>query len=171
MTSFTALSICVRCDEYPVDILSICILKRKKIKTILATRDGGEHWFQQKTDSTTTFLDVFLTDAQAGWVVGTQGAMFHTITGGEKWIDRTRPCGSPCIRPADLLRVRFTNQQSGWVVGERGAFLYTSDAGFTWLEPELPNPISLYGLAFPTSREGWAVGEQGTILKITSPPS
>ncbi|MEE8612927.1 MAG: YCF48-related protein, partial [Nitrospirales bacterium] len=95
----------------------------------------------------------------------------HTITGGEKWIDRTRPCGSPCIRPADLLRVRFTNQQSGWVVGERGAFLYTPDAGFTWLEPELPNPISLYGLAFPNSREGWAVGEQGTIIKIIGPPS
>ncbi|MYA29063.1 MAG: hypothetical protein F4Z24_07190, partial [Nitrospira sp. SB0666_bin_27] len=118
------------------------------------------------TASATTFFDLYFTDPERGSGVGSQGAIFPTITSGEKWVDRTLPCGSPCIRPPDFLKVQFTGFLAGWIIGERGAFLTTSDAGFTWDEPELSEPFSLYGLSFPDPKIGWAVGEGGTILKI-----
>ena len=102
--------------------------------------------------------------------MGSQGAMFSTITGGKTWIDRTRPCGSPCIRPQDLLRVQFTDFRNGWIAGERGAFLHTNDAGFTWKDVDLDTQQSFYGMAFPTTSDGWLVGTEGNILKITRTP-
>ena len=140
-------------------------------RVILTTTDGGQHWVQQRTDSSTTFFDIQFVDKQVGWAVGTQSSIFQTITGGKNWLDKTPPCGSPCIRPPDFLKIRFTDFRNGWIIGERGAFLVTTDAGFNWTEPELPEPYSLYGLTFPEPHTGWAVGDQGTILKISAPGS
>ncbi|MER3422175.1 MAG: hypothetical protein C4293_02010, partial [Nitrospiraceae bacterium] len=96
------------------------------------------------------------------------GAMFQTIDGGKRWVDRTLACLQNCARPTDLIRIRFTNSQTGWIVGEHGAIYRTTDAGFTWVEQENRAKRSLYGLSFPDPSHGWASGEGGIILHITA---
>ncbi|MDH4195022.1 MAG: YCF48-related protein, partial [Nitrospirota bacterium] len=131
----------------------------------------GKNWMAQATNNLATFFDIVFTDNVAGWAVGTQGAMFQTLNGGQVWVDHTRSCGSPCIKPADLVKVQFSNALVGRIVGERGTILETRDAGFTWQELEPINSETLYGLSIPDSSQGFAVGDHGTILHFLSPHS
>ncbi len=136
--------------------------------TILATEDGGLTWIAQDTQSAATFFDVSFTDPLNGWVVGNAGALFQTMDGGTRWIDRTLACTRTCSRPTDLIKVRFTDSKSGWIVGERGAIFRTTDAGFSWVEQPNGTKASLFGLTFPDPTRGWASGERGVILRITA---
>ena len=103
--------------------------------------------------------------------MGTQGAIFQTLNAGKDWVDRARACGSPCIKPADLVSVQFPTDLSGRIIGERGTILATENAGFTWEEIETLNVETLYGLSMPDPTQGFAVGDHGTIVHFHSTPS
>jgi photosystem II stability/assembly factor-like uncharacterized protein len=96
--------------------------------------------------------------------------MFHTTTGGQQWIDQTFPCLQTCVKPTDLLRIRFTDPKTGWIVGERGVIYRTVDGGFSWTEQENGAKQSLFGLSFADPAHGWASGERGVILQIIPKP-
>ena len=132
------------------DLFGVHFLNEKRgwavgaLGVILATTDGGKSWGLQTTNNPATFFDIVFTDNVAGWAVGTQGAMFQTLNGGQVWVDHTRACGSPCIKPADLVKIQFFNSLVGRIVGERGTILETQDAGFTWQEIESISSETLY---------------------------
>ncbi|MDH5430173.1 MAG: hypothetical protein OEY57_18595, partial [Nitrospirota bacterium] len=94
-----------------------------------------------------------------------------TLNAGKDWVDRPRTCGSPCLKPADLVNIQFRTQLSGRIIGERGTILMTEDAGFTWQEVETLNTETLYGLSLPDAVNGFAVGDHGTILHFTPTPA
>ena len=125
---------------------------------------------QQTTQSPATFFDLYLSDKSVAWVVGTQGSIFQTLNGGKTWVDRTLPCGAPCIKPPDLVKIQFPDKLQGWIIGERGVLLFTQDAGFTWKEPEPIAKGSLYGLSFSDAANGWAVGDHGTVIQLSPSP-
>jgi photosystem II stability/assembly factor-like uncharacterized protein len=77
---------------------------------------------------------VFL-DANEGWAVGDEGAVWHSIDGGKHW--ERQPTG---VR-ASLRAVHFLNPFTGWVVGREelpygggsvGVVLVTRDGGLKW---------------------------------------
>ena len=86
----------------------------------MVTSDGGASWSAQTTNSPATFFDITFTDSVSGWAVGTQGTIFQTLNAGKDWVDRPRACGSPCLKPADLVNIQFRTPLSGRIIGERG---------------------------------------------------
>ena len=50
---------------------------------VFRTGDGGGTWTAQVSNSAQALRDVWFTDAQHGWAVGTGGRIIHTATGGQ----------------------------------------------------------------------------------------
>ena len=72
-----------------------------------------------------TFRNIFMFDANNGWVCGDNGLILGTQNGGASWI----------VQPIDTLRqlngLNFITPTLGWVVGNNGMMARTSSAGRT----------------------------------------
>jgi photosystem II stability/assembly factor-like uncharacterized protein len=100
-------------------------------------------------------------DEREGWAVGDEGAVWHTIDGGQSW-DR-QPTG---VR-GSLRSVHFLNPYTGWVAGrvERpgggsgGVLLFTDDGGVKW-KPVLLNALPGLNLVrFVDGKTGYLAGD------------
>jgi photosystem II stability/assembly factor-like uncharacterized protein/tetratricopeptide (TPR) repeat protein len=74
-------------------------------------------------------------DNNEGWAVGDEGAVWHTIDGGQSWERQ------PTATRASLRSLHFVNPYTGWVVGREelpngggsvGVLLHTEDGGLRW---------------------------------------
>jgi len=73
-------------------------------------------------------------DAKEGWAAGDDGALWHTINGGQTW--ERQPTGTR----ASLRSICFLDAYTGWAVGREelpggtsaGVVLFTSDGGVAW---------------------------------------
>jgi photosystem II stability/assembly factor-like uncharacterized protein len=136
--------------------------------TILATRDGGEHWTPQESPTVADLHSVaFAADGQRGWAVGQDGTILQTTDGGGIWT-RTKS-------PTDALLEGVALSANGqlWAVGANGAILKTDASGRNWTLLELPLPDWakgrwFYGVASPNkTNDVWVVGSEGTTLLTT----
>jgi len=93
-----------------------------------------------------------------GWMVGKEGAIFHTTDGGESF-SKIKP-----IVDVLLTSVDFSDQGHGWAVGEIGTILHTEDRGETWVKQTSPVPYHLLGVFALGREEAWIVGDWGTLL-------
>lgn len=93
-----------------------------------------------------------------GWMVGKEGAIFHTTDGGESF-SKIEP-----IVDVLLTSVDFSDQGHGWAVGEIGTILHTDDRGQTWVKQTSPVPYQLLGVFALGREEAWIVGDWGTLL-------
>lgn len=86
---------------------------------------------------------VHFVDANTGWVVGLNMAIFKTTDGGNSWVkqDNIRWRGDPPGYPPIAFDVFFIDRNRGWVAGLPELILYTEDGGATWVEQNR-NPIS-----------------------------
>jgi photosystem II stability/assembly factor-like uncharacterized protein len=137
--------------------------------TIIKTTDGGATWIVQKANSGVTLWDVDFVDAAQGWIVGDDGAIFHTTNGGVDWVQQTIATEPD----EDLYALTFTDPLNGWALsakidhyngfGEpddwRGSVWHTSNGGTTWTEQALPVQASLLrGIDFIDANQGWIAG-------------
>lgn len=95
---------------------------------------------------------------QEGWMVGKDGAIFHTTDGGESF-DQVSS-GEEVL----LTSVDFPDPGHGWAVGEAGTILRTDDHGKTWVTQKSPVPYNLLGVFALGENEAWIVGDWGTML-------
>jgi photosystem II stability/assembly factor-like uncharacterized protein len=108
----------------------------------------------------------FAADGQRGWVLDSNGYVFHTVDGGASWRLQTSD-----------LRLRFESIHMnldglrGWAVSHgfvgAGKIFKTTDGGKNWvkldtsdLEDEIPSSIYFV----PDSQKGWAIGSYGSIV-------
>jgi photosystem II stability/assembly factor-like uncharacterized protein len=94
-----------------------------------------------------------------GYVAGNDGAIFHTVDGGNSWESQT------WRTPLTFWKASFIAADSGWICGSRGSVLRTSDGGATWDSLGFPNLNFLYGVKFVNRDVGWVCGDYGTIRK------
>ncbi|WP_345275034.1 YCF48-related protein [Litoribaculum gwangyangense] len=93
---------------------------------ILKTTDG-ETWNDISLTTPTYIFSVHFTDADTGFIAGSQGMLKKTVDGGLSWIDQE-------IGTDESLRcVRFLNQNLGFAVGRNGTILKTNDGGANWV--------------------------------------
>ncbi|MBA4313344.1 MAG: hypothetical protein C0417_12025 [Chlorobiaceae bacterium] len=109
-----------------------------------------------------------------GWVVGENGAIAFTKTGGNIFAEQ--------FPPEDLQNANFNyvffghglnddainktmfNLQEGYIVGDGGVILRTTNYGQDWLQIPSPTTENLYYIYFTDSLTGWIVGANGTLL-------
>lgn len=127
---------------------------------------------------TGSFSRLYFVDEANGWVVGSEGAIFHTSDGGKSW--EKQESGTEGY----LEDLYFANEKVGWAVGssaregglklrlpgvqyDRGlgnVILHTRDGGASWKEQKSGASVPLNGLWFLNETQGWAVGASRTVL-------
>jgi photosystem II stability/assembly factor-like uncharacterized protein len=124
---------------------------------IAYTKDGGITWLDQ-TYGEGRLSSITFANTQCGWAVGDEGAILHTVDGGQTW--KKQASGTDRW----LFSVAFVNAQRGWAVGATGTILHTKDGGQVWHYQTNPAFRFLCSVAFVNAQGGWVVGEDGTIL-------
>jgi photosystem II stability/assembly factor-like uncharacterized protein len=76
-----------------------------------------------------TIADVAFTDANHGWMVGTNETLLETTDGGKSWEPRELDLGDST--KYSFSSVSFSGQE-GWVVGQPSLMLHTTDGGKSW---------------------------------------
>lgn len=127
---------------------------------ILKTTDGGETWQQQSpgppTKNTRCFEDVWFTDENTGWVVGSDRGVYKTTNGGDNWT-LTTPPGKGWLRA-----VQFLDSNTGWVLNQKSV-ARTIDGGRTWTEHSLGETAYSFDFHFPDAMNGAVVSVGETL--------
>lgn len=130
---------------------------------IMKTNDGGKTWFELSTGIPHFFQDVYFTDADNGWVVGTGATIMSTTDGGLTWNVHDHD------RAITLTAIVFTDQNNGWAGGFGGTFLQTDDGGENWTPVWNPADVNftgmISGIFFADSDHGWVYGQSGKIFQ------
>lgn len=131
--------------------------------TVYKTINGGTNW-QQIYVSTTNeiFTDVYFTDANTGYVIGSYGRLLKTVNAGVNWTSTTIS-NSGTI----LSSIFFVNGNTGYAVGDNNAAVKTTDAGASWSAMSVASPfINLSEVFFSTENIGYISSADG-IYKTT----
>jgi photosystem II stability/assembly factor-like uncharacterized protein len=112
------------------------------------TLNNGQNWSTGSYGNNQLY-DVFFLPEKHGWIVGTNGTIFHT-TDGLIWQQQNSGIFSW------LESVFFLDTLNGYAAGEY-AILHTTDGGVTW-DRQSPDEVSWFNNIFFTDMEnGWAI--------------
>src|SRR5262249_500588 len=115
-------------------------MKRWTFAAFFAAIFAGSLQAAERHFEDATLHCVQFVDPQEGWAIGDEGAIWHTINGGQTW--ERQPSGVS----ASLRSIWFLNPYMGWIVGREelpsepggvsprslGVLLFTKDGGLTW---------------------------------------
>lgn len=131
------------------------------------TSSGGtinEEGFDLLTSSV-SFFDIYFTDIDNGWSVGTSGQIRRiTNASGSTPGFAFQTSGTT----QTLNGIFMLDSNTGWVVGNTGTILKTTDGGVNWSPQTSGTTTNLRSVHFVNSNTGWAVGESGLIMTTTN---
>lgn len=111
------------------------------ILLISATTLFAQEWSVVSESELNTLTDIFMIDANEGWLVGKEGSIYHTTDGFQSFEMQNSGVED------ELRKVFFIDKNIGWIGSKVGQILRTVNGGATWevidLAPFLPE-----GLAF-----------------------
>ena len=100
---------------------------------------------------------VYFVDYNKGYVVGDNGLIYKTNSGGASWGQLNSNT------TANLNAVYFPNAQTGYVVGN-GVILKTTNGGTNWVVQESGLRANLISVNFSDANEGWILGDNGIVI-------
>ena len=141
--------------------------------------------------SLSRLLNAYMLNEDTGWIVGVDGIIWRTDSGGMTEGDWDLLPLDPDLNHVDLYDLSFRNGDEGVVAGgycparESGGecILYppqgyskavvarTTDGGTTWVAEEFPDVSAFFGVAITENGSAWAVGDWGTIVHYAGPPN
>lgn len=101
-------------------------------------------------------------DETTGYVVGSQGKIYKTTTGGittGDWIQQTSGTGML------LADVSFSDANYGFAVGEQGRLIHTNDGGAKWFAEDIGTNVSMQTVSTVGERQAYIGGGNASILK------
>ena len=126
--------------------------------------DLHAQWLQQQTQSDNNLFDVYFTDTNHGWVVGSNGTILHTTDGGNFW--EAQKNGIP--QNSNILSVHAFNREKCFAVGTASGdtstiILKTTNGGISWIKDYFGVNFEVYwipwSIIFTDSMLGWVIGE------------
>jgi photosystem II stability/assembly factor-like uncharacterized protein len=124
--------------------------------------------FAQASFRPTAFEDVDFVSSNVGWAVGSPGAVYTTVDGGQTWAQR--PYGGTDW----LTGVDFVSSTVGWIIGtvnegEPAIIMHSMDGGRHWVNQANPTTTDVFtDVKFANATTGCIVGRYGTILRTTN---
>ncbi len=115
----------------------------------------AQSWVRDNSfDATPDYRDIYFFDANLGWIVGSDGVIYHTVNGGTTWAKQTSGVTD------FLYSVYFLNQNQGWIAaGDK--VLGTTNGGTTWQTLYLDSSFqdfTLTEVGFIGTDTGWVAG-------------
>jgi photosystem II stability/assembly factor-like uncharacterized protein len=111
-------------------------------------------WQPVALDTRSNPLDLAFTDAEHGFLVGSNRLILETDDGGASW--QPRALALPEEENFRLLSIDFTGKE-GWIAGQPGLLLHSTDAGQNWerllLDTKLPGDPYLITALGPRQAE------------------
>ncbi|OQA67133.1 MAG: Ycf48-like protein [Ignavibacteria bacterium ADurb.Bin266] len=108
-----------------------------------------------------TYLGVYFTESNTGWIAGNLGALIKTTDGGESWtISQTNT-------NTLLLKVHSFNGQTVIATGYDGMILRSTDGGETFTQIMSGVTSDLWGVQMLNDTVGFVCGLNQTLLKTT----
>lgn len=111
-------------------------------------------WQQVPIDTKANPLDVAFTDANHGFLVGSNRLILETNDGGSSWEERALDL--PVEENFRLLSIDFQGDE-GWIAGQPGLLLHSTDGGQNWsrlfLDTKLPGEPYLITALGPNQAE------------------
>ena len=122
---------------------------------IATSADAGASWQTQLSEQSGPFLplDIAFATPLVGWVVGSNGGVYTTTTGGLFGWSAGGATGAGTLFAAAAI-----DRTTCWAVGANGVVERTTGAGLTWTMVPSTTIFNLYGVAFAGSKLGVAVG-------------
>ncbi|MBN2499099.1 MAG: hypothetical protein JXR96_31210, partial [Deltaproteobacteria bacterium] len=133
-----------------------CLLCSLLLAAPAAAQDGywGKVDMSSFGSSGDAFQDVFFLDANAGWIVGDNGLVLYTNTGGSMAADWSEATVVPTS--GILRKVHFIDLDKGWAVGDSGTVIRTTDGGDSWEAiGSLSTSTPVTSVFFSNENEGW----------------
>ena len=95
---------------------------------IKKTTNGGQNWIDIYTSTQNEiFGDIFFTNVNTGYAVGSYGKLLKTTNAGTTWNSSTIPNSGTFLNS-----VYFVNENTGYAAGADNKALKTTDAGNSW---------------------------------------
>ncbi|MBK6759440.1 MAG: hypothetical protein IPG73_01835 [Ignavibacteria bacterium] len=110
-------------------------------------------WTVQRNGADANLRDVFASDTNTAWAVGTNGTILHTSDGGDSW--SLQKSGGV----EHFSSVKFANKETGWTVGTEGIVLKTTDRGLSWFKQQSYTREMLLDVEVIDSVNAWIVGD------------
>ncbi|MEO8168742.1 MAG: YCF48-related protein, partial [bacterium] len=132
--------------------------------TLYKTTNGGTNWTNVYTSSTNEiFTDVFFTNENTGYVVGSYGRLLKTTNAGTSWIP------TAIITAGSMLSsIFFVNEHVGFAVGDNNSAVKTTDAGISWSPMNVASQfVNLSTVFFSDTNTGYISASNG-VYKTTT---
>ncbi|HJY63264.1 MAG TPA: YCF48-related protein [Ignavibacteria bacterium] len=128
------------------------------------TTNGGTNWTAVYTSTTNEiFADIFFTDINTGYAVGSYGRLLKTTNAGADW------SASVISVPGTLLgSVFFVNSNTGFVVGDNNSTSRTTDAGASWNTMTVASGLVNYNNIFFTDANTGYIASNSGVYKTTT---
>lgn len=131
---------------------------------IYKTNNGGTNWQEIYTSTTNEiFTDVFFTNDNTGYVVGSYGRQLKTTNAGLNWT-ATTISNTGTI----LSSLYFVNDNTGYAVGDNNAAVKTTDAGVTWSVMSVAVPFENLNNIFFTDLNNGYIASNSHIFRTTN---
>lgn len=146
--------------------------------TIIHFKDNTRNVVYRRlnTDITGDLLCVYFINPKTGWVCGTDGLIYNTVDGGDRWERQY----TPFSKSTAFHSISFINPKEGWVTGARytgakkdgsevyeGVALYTTDGGDSWHSSSSNTKEALVSVQALSNGRAWVAGIDGTLLFTT----
>jgi photosystem II stability/assembly factor-like uncharacterized protein len=130
----------------------------RDIHRLFRTNDGGQTWQAVKLPDGLDLWSFYFTEIGAGWVTGSDGAVYRTADSGGTW--QKHDVGLKYV----FTEVFFVDSLHGWIWGteswgeSNSALLRTTDGGASWeLLSNKPSSQSVGLETFVNATHGWGV--------------
>lgn len=138
-------------------------------KNIVASSNGGKTWTKVLRPRKALLASLDFVSARTGFVLGQDGQVFKTRTGGRRWSDLSG------VGSDDATGMSFSSASRGYLTLSRfgddssGYLLRTTDGGRTW-RPQLVSSASpaAEGLVATGSQGAFLLADSGRLLFTTS---
>ncbi len=127
--------------------------------SIWHTDDGGQSWVEDTPNEDISDLyDAKFLSEQTGWIVGSEGQVWHKA-GGKDW---HRLTNLP-VAEKKIYGIDFVDDNEGWITIEDGVILHTVDSGDSW-QVIAHRPQALIAIRFMGRYKGWALDSKDNLL-------
>ncbi len=109
---------------------------------------------QINNDITANLKFVFFYNDKSGWVAGQNGAVYHTINGGESWFAQNSDSNF------DLFSILFSDSVNGLAVGDSGTLVTTNDGGNNWTKQTILNGHHLQDISITPNLQKYVTGDK-----------